>query len=218
MKDNLPKVRSADQKLIEVRNIYCVGRNFISHAEELNNPIPEKPVIFQKSNSVLTTSSEIAIPINMDIQYELEVVVLIQSGGYKIKVKNAMNHVDGYGLGLDLTDRKMQKELKSKKLPWFLSKNFRNSAIVSEVTHWNDSKWNSIFWLEKNQVRVQEGKMSNMIFSVENLIEFLSHRIPLMAGDILFTGTPGGVGPIENGDELKLGLGNNILKVVKIKN
>ena len=218
MKDNLPKVRSADQKLIEVRNIYCVGRNFISHAEELNNPIPEKPVIFQKSNSALTTSSEIAIPTNMDIQHELEVVVLIQSGGYKIKVKNAMNHVDGYGLGLDLTDRKMQKELKSKKLPWFLSKNFRNSAIVSDVTHWNDSKWNSIFWLEKNQVRVQEGKMSNMIFSVENLIEFLSHRIPLMAGDILFTGTPGGVGPIENGDELKLGLGNNILKVVKIKN
>ena len=218
MKDNMPKVRSADQKLIEVRNIYCVGRNFISHAEELNNPIPEKPVIFQKSNSALTTSSEIAIPTNMDIQHELEVVVLIQSGGYKIKVKNAMNHVDGYGLGLDLTDRKMQKELKSKKLPWFLSKNFRNSAIVSDVTHWNDSKWNSIFWLEKNQVRVQEGKMSNMIFSVENLIEFLSHRIPLMAGDILFTGTPGGVGPIENGDELKLGLGNNILKVVKIKN
>ena len=218
MKDNLPKVRSADQKLIEVRNIYCVGRNFISHAEELNNPIPEKPVIFQKSISALTTSSEIAIPTNMDIQHELEVVVLIQSGGYKIKVKNAMNHVDGYGLGLDLTDRKMQKELKSKKLPWFLSKNFRNSAIVSDVTHWNDSKWNSIFWLEKNQVRVQEGKMSNMIFSVENLIEFLSHRIPLMAGDILFTGTPGGVGPIENGDELKLGLGNNILKVVKIKN
>ena len=218
MKDNLPKVRSADQKLIEVRNIYCVGRNFISHAEELNNPIPEKPVIFQKSNSALTTSSEIAIPTNMDIQHELEVVVLIQSGGYKIKVKNAMNHVDGYGLGLDLTDRKIQKELKSKKLPWFLSKNFRNSAIVSDVTHWNDSKWNSIFWLEKNQVRVQEGKMSNMIFSVENLIEFLSHRIPLMAGDILFTGTPGGVGPIENGDELKLGLGNNILKVVKIKN
>jgi acylpyruvate hydrolase len=218
MKDNLPKVRSADQKLIEVRNIYCVGRNFISHAEELNNPIPEKPVIFQKSNSALTTSSEIAIPTNMDIQHELEVVVLIQSGGYNIKVKNAMNHVDGYGLGLDLTDRKMQKELKSKKLPWFLSKNFRNSAIVSDFTHWNDSKWNNIFWLEKNQVRVQEGKMSNMIFSVENLIEFLSNRIPLMAGDVLFTGTPSGVGSIENGDELKLGLGNNILKVVKIKN
>ena len=129
-----------------------------------------------------------------------------------------MNYVGGYGLGLDLTDRKMQKELKSNKLPLLLSKNFRISAIVSDFTHWNDSKWNSIFWLEKNQVRVQEGKMSNMIFSVENLIEFLSHRIPLMAGDILFTGTPGGVGPIENGDELKLGLGNNILKVVKIKN
>ena len=84
MKDNLPKVRSADQKLIEVRNIYCVGRNFISHAEELNNPIPEKPVIFQKSNSALITSSEITIPTNTDIQHELEVVVLIQSGGYKI--------------------------------------------------------------------------------------------------------------------------------------
>ena len=117
MKDILPKVRSADKKLIEVRNIYCVGRNFISHAEELNNPIPDKPVFFQKSNSVLTTSSEIKIPTYTDIQYELEVVVLIQSSGYKIKVKKAMNHVGGYGLGLDLTDRKMQKELKLKKLP-----------------------------------------------------------------------------------------------------
>ena len=217
MKDILPKVRSADKNLIEVRNIYCVGRNFISHAGELNNPIPEKPVFFQKSNSALTTSSEIKIPINTDIEHELEVVVLIQSSGYKIKVKNAMNHVGGYGLGLDLTDRKMQKELKLNKLPWFLSKIFRNSAIVSDFIHWNDSKWNSIFWLEKNQVRIQEGKMSDIIFSVENLIEILSHRIPLMEGDILFTGTPSGVGTIENGDELKLGLENNILKVVKIK-
>ena len=91
MKDNLPKVRNADRKLIGVRNIYCIGRNFISHAEELNNPIPEKPVIFQKSNSALATSSEITIPATTDIQHELEVVVLIHSDGYKIKVKNAMN-------------------------------------------------------------------------------------------------------------------------------
>jgi len=119
---------------------------------------------------------------------------------------------------LDLTDRKMQEELKSKKLPWFLSKNFRYSAILTDFIHWNDSKWNSVFWLEKNQVRVQKGEMSNMIHSVGELIEFLSHRIPLMAGDVIFTGTPGGVGPIEKGDELKLGLGNNILKVVKIIN
>ena len=217
MKNKLPEVRNAEQKLIEVRNIYCVGSNFISHAEELNNPIPEKPIIFQKSNAALTTSSDITIPATTDIQHELEVVVLIHSDGYKIKVKNAMNHVGGYGLGLDLTDRKMQHELKSKGLPWFLSKNFRNSAIVSDFNHWNDSKWNSVFWLEKNQVIVQEGKISDMIFPVDILIEFLSHRIPLIAGDILFTGTPEGVGPIKKGDELKFGLGDNILKVVKIK-
>ena len=216
MKDKLPTVRNSDKQLIEVRNIYCVGRNFSSHAEELNNLIPDKPIFFQKSISALTLSSEIITPENIDIQHELEVVVLIQSNGYKIKLKNAMNYVDGYGLGLDLTDRKMQEELKLKKLPWFLSKNFRNSAIMTDFTHWKDSTWSSIFWLEKNQVRVQEGKMSNMIYSVEYLIEFLSHRIPLMAGDMIFTGTPGGVGPIENGDELKLGLGNNILKVIKI--
>ena len=89
---------------------------------------------------------------------------------------------------------------------------------MTDFTHWNDSKWNSIFWLERNDLKVQEGKMSDMSFPVENLIEYLSYRIPLIAGDILFTGTPSGVGPIENGDELKLGLGNNILKVVKIKN
>jgi len=216
MKDKLPRVSNSDKQLIEVRNIYCVGRNFISHAEELNNLIPDKPIIFQKSISALNVSSEIITPENINIQHELEVVVLIQSSGYKIKIKNAMNYVDGYGLGLDLTDRKMQEDLKSKKMPWFLSKNFKSSAIVTDFIRWDDSKWNSVFWLDKNQVRVQEGKMSNMIYSVEYLIEFLSHRIPLMAGDIIFTGTPGGVGPIENGDKLKLGLGNNILKVIKI--
>ena len=216
MKDKLPRVSNSDKQLIEVRNIYCVGRNFISHAEELNNLIPDKPIIFQKSISALNVSSEIITLENIDIQHELEVVVLIQSSGYKIKIKNAMNYVDGYGLGLDLTDRKMQEDLKSKKMPWFLSKNFKSSAIVTDFIRWDDSKWNSVFWLDKNQVRVQEGKMSNMIYSVEYLIEFLSHRIPLMAGDIIFTGTPGGVGPIENGDKLKLGLGNNILKVIKI--
>ena len=84
MKYKLPTVRNADKNLIEVRNIYCVGRNFISHTKELNNHIPKKPVIFQKSNSALITSSEITIPTNTDIQHELEVVVLIQSGGYKI--------------------------------------------------------------------------------------------------------------------------------------
>ncbi|HJM46970.1 MAG: fumarylacetoacetate hydrolase family protein [Candidatus Marinimicrobia bacterium] len=218
MKNKLPTVRNTDKNLIEVRNIYCVGRNYISHAEELNNIIPTEPIFFQKSISALTNSSEIITPENINIQHELEVVVLIRSSGYKIKVKNAMNYVDGYGLGLDLTDRKMQEELKSKKLPWFLSKNFRYSAILTDFIHWNDSKWNSVFWLEKNQVRVQKGEMSNMIHSVGELIEFLSHRIPLMAGDVIFTGTPGGVGPIEKGDELKLGLGNNILKVVKIIN
>jgi len=218
MKNKLPTVRNTDKNLIEVRNIYCVGRNYISHAEELNNIIPTEPIFFQKSISALTNSSKIITPENINIQHELEVVVLIRSSGYKIKVKNAMNYVDGYGLGLDLTDRKMQEELKSKKLPWFLSKNFRYSAILTDFIHWNDSKWNSVFWLEKNQVRVQKGEMSNMIHSVGELIEFLSHRIPLMAGDVIFTGTPGGVGPIEKGDELKLGLGNNILKVVKIIN
>ena len=218
MKDKLPTVSNSDKQLIEVRNIYCVGRNFISHAEELNNLIPDKPIIFQKSISALNVSSEIITPENIDIQHELEVVVLIQSSGYKIKIKNAMNYVGGYGLGLDLTDRKMQEDLKSRKMPWFLSKNFKSSAIVTDFIRWDDSKWNSVFWLDKNQVRVQEGKMSNMIYSVEYLIEFLSHRIPLMAGDMIFTGTPGGVGPIENGDELKLGLGNNILKVIKILN
>ena len=90
MKDNIPKVRTANHNLIEVRNIYCVGRNFISHAEELNNPIPDKPIIFQKSISALTTSNEVTIPANTDIEHELEVVVLIQSDGYKIRIENAM--------------------------------------------------------------------------------------------------------------------------------
>ena len=156
MNDSHPKVRNPHGKLIEVRNIYCVGRNFISHSDELNNPVPDKPVLFQKSISGLETSDEIIIPTNTDIQHELEVVVLIRSSGYRINLENAMNYVAGYGLGLDITDRQMQNELKSNQLPWFLSKNFRNSAVVSNFKHWDNPMWQNPFWLKKNGEKIRQ--------------------------------------------------------------
>lgn len=217
MNNDPPKIKRPDGEEMEVRNIYCVGRNYVSHVKELNSTVPKKPVMFQKSVSSLSTSDKITIPTQNEIQHELEVVVLIGSSGFEIKKENAKNHIGGFGLGLDLTDRKMQKDLKSKGLPWFMSKNFRNSTVVSDFIMWDDTGWNNIFWLEKNQNRIQEGLMADMIFSVDILIEFLSFRIPLREGDLFFTGTPEGVGPVEKEDELKLGLGKEILKTILIQ-
>ena len=202
---------------IPVRNIYCVGRNYISHAKELNNSISKEPIIFQKSVSSLTNADEIILTEGTFIHYELEVVVFIKSPGYRIKPENATKYIEGFALGLDLTDRPLQNQLKSKQLPWFLSKNFKNSAIVSAISDWKNPSWNSNFWLEKNGNKVQTGNLKDMIFSVEHIIAYISNRIPLVCGDLIFTGTPEGVGKIENYDNFKMGLGDKTIKSLTVK-
>jgi len=209
-------IKNLTGERIPIRNIYCVGRNYISHADELNNPIPKEPIIFQKSVSSLTNADEITLTDGITIHYEVEIVIFIKSPGYRIKIKNAMKHIGGFGLGLDLTDRSLQNQLKSKQLPWFLSKNFKNSTIISEIKEWKSPEWNNNFWLEKNGNKVQTGNMKDMIFSVEYIIRYLSNRIPLMCGDLIFTGTPEGVGKIEEADKIKMGLGDKVLKSLTI--
>ena len=209
-------IKNLSGERIPIRNIYCVGRNYISHADELNNPIPKEPIIFQKSVSSLTNADEITLTDGITIHYEVEIVIFIKSPGYRIKIKNAMKHIGGFGLGLDLTDRSLQNQLKSKQLPWFLSKNFKNSTIISEIKEWKSPEWNNNFWLEKNGNKVQTGNMKDMIFSVEYIIRYLSNRIPLMCGDLIFTGTPEGVGKIEEADKIKMGLGDKVLKSLTI--
>ncbi len=196
------------QGVIPVRNIYCTVRNYSDHAKEMGeNSSRIVPVFFQKSLSSLTTGTEIQLPYDRSIQFECEIVILIKKDGENIPVESAMDYVGGFALGLDLTDRKLQHELKEKQMPWFAAKSFHHSAVVSEFESQETFDLQLPFWLDKNNERVQIGETKDMIHSLPKLIADLSVGIPLLRGDILFTGTPKGVGPIHPGDALTLGLG-----------
>ena len=196
-----------NNKYVEVSNIYAVGRNYIDHAKEMNTKVAKNPIFFQKALTSLSNDHTIILPKEREIDHELEIVILLGKSGEDINVNNALDYIQGIGLGLDLTDRKLQSELKNKSLPWFISKSFKGSAVVSEFYKWNKSKWKNNFWLKRNNNIVQSGKIVEMIFSFEELISYLSKRIPLLNGDLIFTGTPKGVGSIINGDRLEIGLG-----------
>ena len=200
-----------------VRNIYCVGRNYAGHARELENPLLKEPVFFQKGLTCLTTEDRIKLPSDRTIHHEIELVILISRPGEGITADNAMDHIGGFALGLDLADRKLQNELKEGKLPWFWSKSFKNSAVVSTFFQPDMGNWSELFWLKINGNVVQKGQMDDMEFDIPFLIEFLSSRIPLLEGDIVFTGTPEGVGTVEKGDVLELGLGESVLKTVRFR-
>ena len=201
---------------ISVRNIYAVGRNYSAHAKEMGSIVNDEPIFFQKSLTSLQTSTKIIIPRDRNIHHELEVVVLVGTPGEFIDENTAIDHVAGLALGLDLTDRDLQNALKKQSLPWFLSKSFKGSAVVSEFRLKTDSLWEKEFWLKRNEVIVQRGKMDQMVFPITKLIEYLSARMPLLEGDLIFTGTPQGVGPIEQGDNLELGIVQETLMDIEV--
>ena len=207
-------VKTKQNTLISIRNIYCIGRNYRAHATELNSEVPKEPFFFQKSLPSLNTSNEFTIPKDREIHHELEVVILIRKNGEEIPVTNTDDYIQGYGLGLDLTDRKYQNELIRDQLPWLLSKSFKGSAIVS---CFQDEKISEDFWLKINGDIHQKGNINQMIFSIAEQISFLSGMLPLMKGDLIFTGTPSGVGPIQNGDKLELGYGAKTIHSLMVK-
>ena len=201
---------------IPVRNIYAVGRNYPAHAKEMGSTVNDEPIFFQKSLTSLQTSTKIIIPRDRNIHHELEVVILVGTPGEFIDENTAIDHVAGLALGLDLTDRDLQNELKKQSLPWFLSKSFKGSAVVSEFKTGTNDIWGKEFWLKRNELIVQKGKMEQMVFSITKLIEYLSARMPLLKGDLIFTGTPEGVGRIEQGDNLELGIAQEILMEIEV--
>lgn len=186
--------------------VIAVGRNYVEHAKELNNPIPDKPVIFLKPDSaVLKNNRDFYYPaFSKDIHFEVEVIVQICKEGKHVNKKFASNYYDKVGLGIDFTARDLQSEYKAKGLPWELAKAFDHSAPISQLFEKENFKAidNLPFHLEVNGNKVQEGNTANMIFSIEDLIVFVSQYITLRKGDLLFTGTPAGVGPIAIGDHL----------------
>jgi fumarylpyruvate hydrolase len=207
-------VQSEQGNLIPVRNIYCIGRNYRAHAAELNHDVPDNPFFFQKSIPALNTTNEIILPENREIHHELEIVVLISKDGEMISVSSTDTFISGYALGLDLTDRIYQTQLKEAKLPWLLAKSFKGSAVVSTF---QSEMVQKDFWLKVNGEVRQMGNASQMVFSISQQISFLSSMIPLMSGDLIFTGTPSGVGPIHSGDSLELGIGEKSIHSLSVK-
>ncbi len=207
-------VQSEQGNLIPVRNIYCIGRNYHAHAAELNHDVPDRPFFFQKSIPALNTTNEIILPENREIHHELEIVVLIGKDGEMISASSTDTFISGYALGLDLTDRIYQTQLKEAKLPWLLAKSFKGSAVVSTF---QSEMVQKDFWLKVNGEVRQRGNASQMVFSISQQISFLSSMIPLMSGDLIFTGTPSGVGPIHSGDSLELGIGEKSIHSLSVK-
>ena len=207
-------VQSEQGNLIPVRNIYCIGRNYRAHAAELNHDVPDSPFFFQKSIPALNTTNEIILPENREIHHELEIVVLIGKDGEMISVSSTDTFISGYALGLDLTDRIYQTQLKEAKLPWLLAKSFKGSAVVSTF---QSEMVQKDFWLKVNGEVRQMGNASQMVFSISQQISILSSMIPLMSGDLIFTGTPSGVGSIHSGDSLELGIGEKSIHSLSVK-
>ncbi|OPB85363.1 2-hydroxyhepta-2,4-diene-1,7-dioate isomerase [Elizabethkingia miricola] len=198
--------------------IICVGRNYTEHAKELKNEIPTEPVLFIKPDTSVLKGSDFYIPeFSNDIHYELELVIKISKGGKYIQEENAAKHYEQIGLGIDFTARDLQSKLKEKGLPWEKAKGFDGSAVVSDffpVENFNTEEIH--FELKKNNQTVQEGNSKDMIFNINKLIANISQYFTLRVGDLIFTGTPAGVGKVEENDILDAYLENEKLFSVKV--
>jgi 2-keto-4-pentenoate hydratase/2-oxohepta-3-ene-1,7-dioic acid hydratase in catechol pathway len=186
--------------------ILCIGRNYAEHASELNNPLPEEPVVFMKPETALQSDQEpyIIPDFTQDLHYELEIVLRIGKKSKQLELDQAWDVVDGIGIGIDFTARDLQSKLKAKGLPWEKAKAFDGSAIVSNMQAPSEFDKDHIrFHLLKNGVEVQTGLSSDMLFSIPKLLQHLGRYFTLMPGDMVFTGTPAGVGRVEGGDVLE---------------
>ncbi len=199
------KIKGTDQSL-PVGKIVCLGRNYLDHIRELGNKVPDRAVIFCKpASSVITDGGTIEIPsYSNDCHHELELALLIGKAGKNIAETNALQHVSGYGVALDLTLRDLQDELKSKGLPWEIAKGFDTSCPLSDfvpaaqVNNPNDLK----LTLRVNGEIRQQGTTAQMMRSVEQIVAEISTFYRLEPGDIILTGTPAGVSRIQSGDQL----------------
>lgn len=199
--------------------IICVGRNYAAHAKELNNKVEDEPVIFLKPETALIPPRQPFFypSFSSDIHYECELVVRICKVGKNISEKFAHRYYNEITLGIDFTARDLQTKLKAKGLPWELAKGFDGSAPVGRFIDKNETGKpvdDLHFQLLVNQEIRQSGHTANMLFHVDRIISFVSSFYTLKIGDIIFTGTPEGVGPVKQGDHLEAILeGNKVLQV-----
>ena len=189
--------------------IICIGRNYAKHAEELNNPIPEEPVVFLKPETALLLKKHpFFIPEHSnDVHYEMELVIKINRLGKHIEPRFAHKYYDHIGVGIDFTARDVQSKCKEKGLPWEKAKAFDGSAAVSRffpLSKFGKDIQDINFHLNLNGETVQNGHTSQMLFPVDQIISHVSKYFTLKTGDLIFTGTPAGVGPVKRDDLLEL--------------
>lgn len=201
--------------------IICVGRNYALHVRELNNAIHDEPVIFMKPETALLQKRQpFFIPkFSQDIHHEIELVIKINKVGKHIAEKFAHKYYDEIGLGIDFTARDLQTKLKAKGLPWELAKAFDGSAPVGNFIEKKSLSMEHgiIFHLDINGETKQSGNSNNMIFPFNRIIAFISTFITLKKGDLIFTGTPEGVGPVKIGDKLEGYIGDLKLLSVQVR-
>lgn len=201
--------------------VIAIGRNYIDHAKELNNPIPKEPIIFMKPDTaLLKDNKDFYYPeFSNDVHYETEIVLRICKEGKHVTPKFAHTYFDAVGLGIDFTARDIQQKHKEKGLPWEIAKSFDNSAVISPLIPKEElGDLNNLdFSLTKNDQIVQQGNTKDLIFSYEDLIVYISKFITLRKGDLIYTGTPVGVGPVAIGDKLEGFIGDKKMFFCNIK-
>ncbi|MQB20953.1 FAA hydrolase family protein [Agrobacterium tumefaciens] len=205
-----------------VRRVYCVGRNYADHAIEMgHDPSREPPFFFQKNaDNLLPAGQDFPYPpLSSNVHYEVECVVALKSGGSNISVNGALDHVWGYGVGIDMTRRDMQDGLKKMGRSWEGAKAFEFSAPISPLVPASKIGHpdKGAVWLDVNGARKQSGDLDQMIWKTAEIIAELSKVFTLAAGDVIMTGTPAGVGPVVKGDIMECGVdgvGTLTVKVV----
>ncbi|MFN3196222.1 MAG: fumarylacetoacetate hydrolase family protein [Chlorobiota bacterium] len=195
-----------DGRTVQVGTIYCIGRNYAEHAIELGNEVPTEPVVFIKPpNSFVPNKSKISRPSYSNLMHhEVEIVIAIGKDTFGTSTTDALSYVDGIGVGIDFTLRDVQNKIKEKGLPWSLAKSFVGAAPVSPLVNMDEfSDIDNIeFEITKNGSTTQKGNTKDMIHDIRNIISYISNIFGLRKGDLIFTGTPVGVGPVESGDKL----------------
>jgi 2-keto-4-pentenoate hydratase/2-oxohepta-3-ene-1,7-dioic acid hydratase (catechol pathway) len=200
--------------------IFCVGRNYAKHAKEMNSSVPESPVIFMKpKTAILANGFTFYYPdFSNNIHYEGEIVYRISKSCKSLPRERVKDFIDGISVGIDFTARDLQAEYKAAGLPWELAKSFDFSAAIGDFVSMDfEDMLTAEIKLLKNGELLQQGHTSDMIFPIDHIVSYISHRFTLHKGDLIYSGTPEGVGPVAPGDILELFLNDEKLLVTDIK-
>ena len=199
---------------LTIGNIYCIGRNYREHTYELDNELPNQPMVFLKpSSSIIFDGDCIQLPSQSnDVHHEVEMVVAIGKAGKQIPKDQALDHIAGYGVGIDVTARDIQQQAKNDAHPWTVAKGFDTFAPISKFVTWHriQDPQDVSLKITVNGITRQSDNTKLMIFSIPELISHLSAIFTLQPGDLIFTGTPKGVSPIKSGDQIEATMNNGL--------